>query len=316
MPFDRQAVVAEGIFPGDLWSTLRVFRGLHLQRGDSWLPGVSEDREAGPRPRPAAAAGSRPERRGVRATQASRPSRFPSTGGNWSLCSAPPPPRVASGNRAYSEICRGPGDRDGAWRSGAPRAAPGRAALAAPSSLHPAPRRPPCGRPPFRLFVAAGAGPGRLQRPRATGPRARAQRRHHVSGPDWRGRSGPSPAPRARARSSGGAGPRTHPTPGQLGPGFPGARGCLLQVGAMGPLWERKGKTRRLCGPLLSVPAGTGGRLILLGPMRVEMDTRTPAPPLPVSVADVEGVILGAAVSKSPFSERDAQKMGISAEGH
>lgn len=97
-------------------------------------------------------------------------------------------------------------------------------------------------------FAAPAAASGCRGRGAATRIPALGRRRHHVSGPGWRGRSGPCPAPRARAHTRGGAGPHPHPTPAQPGPGLPGARGCLLLDGAMGPFWESKGKSRRLCG--------------------------------------------------------------------
>lgn len=80
----------------------------------------------------------------------------------------------------------------------------------------------------------------------AAGPQARGRRRHHVSHPGWRGRSGPGPAPRARAHTSGAAGARPHPRLAQPGPGHPGARRCRPLDRTMGPFWERMGKTRRL----------------------------------------------------------------------
>ena len=98
---------------------------------------------------------------------------------------------------------------------------------------------------------------GSQPRPRPSGYRGRGaatripalgRRRHHVSGPGWRGRSGPCPAPPARAHTRGGAGSHPYPTPAQPAPGLPGARGCLFLDGAMGPFWENKGKSRRLCG--------------------------------------------------------------------
>lgn len=256
----RQAVVARRIFPGkdylkgQLGSTLG-FQWFASPRGDRvLLTGVGEDREADASPRIEAAPGSRRAREGDCASRPSGPQPFPSTRGNRSLCSAPPPPPSGSGKelRHNSLVSRGP---DGARRSRTPEAGSlrpprlPRATLTAPTSRRPTSRRRPFWSPPFSSRrPQLLRWPNGLLRPRGRGHRERGRSRHHVSRPGWRLRSGPGPAPGARARTGGAAGSHAHATPAQPGPGLPGARGCLLLDGAMGPFWEREGKTGRLYG--------------------------------------------------------------------
>lgn len=140
------------------------------------------------------------------------------------------------GKRACGEGGWGPGRPSPSLRVGRRRS---RSPPPRPAYWSPARWLPP--------FSPRGSRPGgcRGQGAAARIP-ARGRRRHHVSGPGRRGRSGQCPAPRARAHTRGGAGSRPHPTPAQPRPGLPGACGCLLLDGAMGPFWERKGKNGHL----------------------------------------------------------------------
>lgn len=237
-----QAAVARGNFPRERPSSKAPqghaagFRGLHLPRGDGvLLHPVSEEREADSTLSDPGHPHAREKEVAQRAPSRPWPG-LPPRAGSRSLRSAPPPPRAASGNEPAAKAAWGLGRPSPSLRVGRPRSRSPPPRLA---YWPPAPWSPP--------FSPRGSRPGGCRgRGAAARIPARGRRRHHVSGPGRRGRSGPCPAPRARAHTRGGAGSHPHPTPAQPRPGLPGPCGCLLLDGAMGPFWERKGKNGHL----------------------------------------------------------------------